>query len=1055
MNPKELEIRRQFLDEAQEYLDTLDDALLGAADAQLDSQKINAALRAAHSIKGGAGMMGFETLSALSHRLEDSFKVLKVKHQLDISVDLETLLLGAVDSLRQVIEADRLERPITEAWLTHDVLPIFDQLYEQLGEPQAEDAASILGSDDSHSIIPILFETEVEGCLQRLQVVLDHPTQPCLQEELSILAQELGGLGEMLQLTPFISLCESVLQALDQQPDRLPEIAQAALQTWRQTQALVIAGEFDNLPTVIAGDFNLAAASAEFESAAIANSALAAESDFDWTTAPLADDWQALLDQEPLTASFAPADRPTVAHQQTLLDNAPLTEASALTDDWQTLLDQEPLVEPLPPETAPLAETTIIEEAIDHSASFVAANREPVRADPPPVRPTDFRLNDGGELPLEDDLDATVRVPVRQLNQLSDLFGELTIERHGLDLNIKRLRRLSHTLSARLKLLENADTELRSAYDQEAPSYLAPALPLLAISPESRAFRDGSGLLNSNRTNPDPVNNNRFDVLEMDRYDSLHSLSQQVMETIVQLQEVSSDIALSLNEVDQNTRSLNSTSKKLQNNLTHLRLRPLSDVLDRFPRLLRELSLQYDKRVTLKITGGQTMIDRNILEILNDPLMHLIRNAFDHGIENAATRQARGKNIVGEIAIHAVNRGNRTVITLQDDGNGIPLSKIRQRAEAMGLDKALLATASDEDLLSLIFEPGFSTSDAVTALSGRGVGMDVVREHLKQIRGEIKVNTQAQLGTTFTLSVPFTLSIARVLLVESGGMLLAIPADAITEMFLLQPEAVITTANGEALVVKGQPVHLVRLSQWLHFNCPHPLHDLETPPAIDKAGILMVNRGSEAIALQIDRAWTEQEVTVRRVEGNLPLPLGFSSCTVFGDGRVVPLVNLTEMLNWIASCEYSSAAAPASVSANRWVMPTNLSQAPTKFTILIIDDSINVRRFLALTLERASYRVEQAKDGLEALEKLQAGLKVQGIICDVEMPRLDGFGFLAKIKANPSLAPVPIAMLTSRSGDKHRQLATSLGAVAYFSKPYNEQSLLLTLENLMRQPVAR
>ncbi len=1029
MNHKELEIRRQFLDEAQEYLETLDDALLGAADAQLDIQKINAALRAAHSIKGGAGMMGFETLSALSHRLEDSFKVLKIKNQLHISVELETLLLGAVDCLRQVIESDRLDRPIAEDWLTQIVLPIFDQLHEQLGEPQAEDAASMLGADDGRSIIPVLFETEVEGCLQRLQTVLDDPAQPCLQEELSILAQELGGLGEMLQLMPFISLCESVLQALAAQPERVSEIAQAALTTWRQTQAFVLAGEFDYLPTVIAGDFNLAsAASAAFDYTAIATSLelLAPEPDFDWAAALGTEEWP------------------------TLLDPMPLTESATLTADWQTLLD-EPLVERLPTVIAPLTET-VIEEPLGDFATASTDRPESTSANFT-VTTTDFQVSAGGELPVEDDLDATVRVPVRQLNHLNDLFGELTIERHGLDLNIKRLRRLSHKLNDHLKLLENADADRHSAYGREAPSYPGPSL--LTPSSQGMGGSDGTGHRSGDRVTTHTAAH-RFDILEMDRYDSLHTLSQQVMETMVQLQEVSSDIALSLNDVDQNTRKLNSTAKKLQNSLTHLRLRPLSDVLDRFPRLLRELSLQYDKRVTLKITGGQILIDRNILEVLNDPLMHLIRNAFDHGIENAATRQACGKNVVGEIAIHAANHGNRTIITLKDDGGGIPLSKIRQRAEAMGLDATLLAAASNEDLLSLIFEPGFSTSNEVTALSGRGVGMDVVREHLKQIRGEIKVNTQVGLGTTFILSVPFTLSIARVLLIESSGMLLTIPADAITEMFLFQSEDAIATATGEALLIKGQRVPLVRLGRWLHFNCPHPAHDLETPPAINAAAILMVNRGSEAVALQVDRAWTEQEVAVRRVEGNLPLPPGFSSCTVFGDGRVVPLINVAEMLTWIASCEYSSAVAPAPVSPDRLIIPANLPQPTPKSTILIIDDSINVRRFLALTLERASYRVEQAKDGLEALEKLQAGLNVQGIICDVEMPRLDGFGFLAKIKANPSLAPVPIAMLTSRSGDKHRQLATSLGAAAYFAKPYNEHSLLSTLEALMmRQPVAR
>jgi two-component system, chemotaxis family, sensor histidine kinase and response regulator PixL len=1050
MNDKELEIRRQFLDEAQEYLDTLDDALLGVADARLDIQKVNAALRAAHSIKGGAGMMGFHTLSALSHRLEDSFKVLKVQSQLDISPELEALLLGAVDSLRQVIECDRREQAIPDEWLATAVTPIFDQLYELLGEPQPEDAVSMLGGDDGRSIIPVLFETEVEGCLQRLQTVLENPEQPCLQEELSILAQELGDLGEMLQLLSFSRLCESVLQTLEMQPNRLIDIAQTALETWRYTQALVIAGEYDNLPTELGGEFSVTAAGSGFGNLEIDRVPLEPESTSDWMIDSFSEDWQTLVDNAALTESFTPEAVPFTP------EAVPFTpEAVPFTPEAVPFTSE---AVPFTPEAIPVAqvEDTPAHSTVDFtSADFTSATSaasEPEIADwpdtpipdfnpPKPPKTADFRVDDGVTPPIEDNLDATVRVPVRQLNQLNDFFGELNIERNGLALHINRLRNLAKNLNDRLKRLEDADSELRTAYVREVPNPAAGSGPLLA-APNAGSVEAADG-------------SSQFDALEMDRYDSLHTLSQQVMETIVQLQEVSSDIDLNLDRIDQSTRSLNSTSKKLQNGLAHLRMRPLSDVLDRFPRFLRELSLQQRKRVTLNVTGGQTLVDRNILEVLNDPFMHLIRNAFDHGIEDAATRKARGKAEDGEIEIRAVNRGNRTIITFSDDGGGIPLNKIRQRAEEMGLDATLLAAASDEDLLSLIFEPGFSTSTEVTILSGRGVGMDVVRDHLKQIRGDIKVTTQEGVGTTFTLSVPYTLSITRALLVESSGMLLAIPADSINEMFLLKPEDTIPTESGESLMVKGNRVTLVRLGRWLRFNCPRPAHDLEIQPSINAPAILMVNRGSEPMALQIDRAWTEQEVAVRRVEGNLPLPPGFSSCTVFGDGRVVPLVNVSEMLNWIASCEYSSAVAPAPATPSLFVLPPNASTTGAKPTILIIDDSINVRRFLALTLERASYRVEQAKDGLEALEKLQEGLKVQGIICDVEMPRLDGFGFLAKIKANPSLAPVPIAMLTSRSGDKHRKLATSLGASAYFSKPYNEQSLLATLEELIRQPVAR
>ncbi|NEQ27970.1 MAG: response regulator, partial [Microcoleus sp. SIO2G3] len=352
-----------------------------------------------------------------------------------------------------------------------------------------------------------------------------------------------------------------------------------------------------------------------------------------------------------------------------------------------------------------------------------------------------------------------------------------------------------------------------------------------------------------------------------------------------------------------------------------------------------------------------------------------------------------------------------------------------------------------EELLSLIFEPGFSTKEQVTELSGRGVGMDVVRSNLRQVRGEITVDTQAGQGTTFTISVPFTLSVARVLLAESSGMLLAFPTDVVEEMSVLESDRLVPTANGEAIGWQGGLVQLVRLGQWLRFNCPRQVEGLDTPPVISVPTVLMVNQGGQMVALQVDRCWGEQEVAIRRVEGNLPMPPGFSNCTILGDGRVVPLVNMPDLLHWLATAPAPTApmlpiAAPMLLS----IGPASIGRKPT---ILVVDDSINVRRLLALTLEKAGYEVAQAKDGEDALEKLSAGLPIQAVICDIEMPRLDGYGFLARAKANPAFEHIPIAMLTSRSSDKHRQLAMSLGATAYFSKPYNEQTLLQTLERLV------
>ncbi len=974
---KEVEIQMQFLEEATDYLNTLEAILLEIeSNNRILPEKINTALRATHSIKGGAAMMGFRELSDLAHRLEDSFKVLKTrKNSLELDTELQSLLLSGVDWLRQIVELHFQGNPIDQQWLSTFCYPVFAQLHQRLGDPTWEDAATILSpEDDGQNIIPLLFETEVESYLQQLESMLEQQQQQLqLKQKVANMAAELGGLGEMLQMKAFIQLCDSVTKHLETacHPSEIEQIARAALAAWRRSQALVLTNQLSCLPTQIELD----------RFAATEEETIASEFDT-------------------LVAKFANESKPQSTSQPTIVSSF---TASEPTDG--KFVAQQAKISP-------------------HTATKERETSE-----------------------------NTVRVPSKQLEQINDLFSELIIQRNGLNLQIEKLRKLVKTLHQRVQMLERENQQLRAAYDKMA----TPAIVSFHASSWTSAINGNTDNLALDYTYHDQNRENKFDVLEMDRYNELHLLSQEVMETVVQVQEITADIQLSLEDADQIARKQNKTSLQLQRKLTQLRMRPLSDIVDRFPRAVRELCVEYGKNVHLQIHGANTLIERSILEALNEPLMHLVRNAFDHGIEDAATRRALGKPEQGLIEITAAHQGNRTVITIKDDGRGIDTDKIRARALAMGLDEHLLAQASDEELLSLIFEPGFTTCEQVTALSGRGVGMDVVRKNLKKIQGDIKIETVAGVGTTFILSVPLSFSVARVLLVESDRMLLAFPIDAIVEIFLLANEHVISMANGQAVNWQGKILPLINLNRYLKFHCPrYDLPNLDTPPTINAPSVLIVGDKNQPQAVQIDRCWGEVEVAIRRVEGSIPLPAGFSNCTILSDGRVVALVNVGELLYKITTGEHTSKTNQLSptkrlktVFLNRFEPQTTQPLPKPKGTVLIIDDSINVRRFLALTLEKGGYRVEQAKDGQDALEKLQAGLQVQAIICDIEMPRVDGYGFLGRVKSNEQLKNIPVTMLTSRSSDKHRQLAMQLGAVAYFSKPYNEQQLLRTLEEII------
>jgi chemosensory pili system protein ChpA (sensor histidine kinase/response regulator) len=527
----------------------------------------------------------------------------------------------------------------------------------------------------------------------------------------------------------------------------------------------------------------------------------------------------------------------------------------------------------------------------------------------------------------------------------------------------------------------------------------------------------------------------------MDRYGEFHLLSQAVIENVVQIQEKVTDIDIQLNETETVTRDISRTTKQMQSSFTGVRMLPLNEIVGRFPRALRDMSIEHGKEVELVIKGGGLLVERNIIEILKDPMMHLLRNCFDHGIEAPAARIAAGKPAVGTVEITASYRGNQTVITMRDDGKGMDLAKIRAKALKMGIDEEILQATGEKELLDLIFEPGFSTAEKVTDLSGRGVGMDVVRTNLRSANGDIQIATIPGQGSTFTITVPFSLSVIKALIVDVNKMLFAFPVNAVEEMLLPTPEQIVTRKGQQFLDWEEFQVRLIDMREY--FKAPEllPLFDLNTPPKIDRPAVFLTIDGDQIYGLQVDRFWNEQEVTVRQPQGVIPLPPGLSGSAILGDGRVVPLVDPLSLARWVET--------QGEVQAEQ----TEVDWAEITLTreeiILVVDDSINVRRFVALTLERHGYRVEQAKDGQDALEKIQGGTLPTLVICDLEMPRMDGYGFLANVKSQEDTKHIPVIMLTSRSGQKHRKIAINLGASAYFAKPFNESDMLTTIRELL------
>ncbi|MDS3861982.1 response regulator [Thermosynechococcaceae cyanobacterium BACA0444] len=996
-------VRQQFLEEAQDYLEAMETGLLGLSQDGQNRGRVDGVLRAAHSIKGGAAMMGFTQLSDLAHRLEDFLKVIRAGTPVEI--DLEQQLLRGVDCLQHLISLNRQGMIAPQSWLNTQVDPVIEQLQARLGDLQPESEIALLSEDAGGDMRALLFESEVEGCLQRLEAVLASPEQLCLLEELKIVAQELEGLGQMLELPAFISYCASVSNLLEHQPYPLAAIATEIVQGWRRCQAMVLVGQFQALPERFISQPKATDFMALEELPELSDLGLDAEALFAPDAVP---DYPGLEpldishDQSEATLPFLEVGpKPALAGLENLLADV---EAALDGQEFDPVLEFSPSLLP------------------DHAHPTI-----PSRELAPPAPGASESAGNAAAY-------KTVRVAVKQLDELADLFGELTIERNGLGLHVQRLQQQMQALKDKVRRLEQSNFQLRQGYDRvTTQTFGIPTVNLqqkLAKSEIAPHWQD------------------QFDALEFDRYNPLHQLSQDVIETIVQIQEITSDLEIGLEDTERTQRDLHRTAKQMQNRLTQVRMRPFADLANRYPRMVRDLCHEYGKEVQLEINGGNTLVDRTILEALADPLLHLVRNAFDHGIESPAERTAQGKPNPAKIAISAAYRGSQTIIQIADDGQGINLEKIKQRGLEMGLDAMMLNQASERELVDLIFEPGFTTATQVTELSGRGVGMDVVRTNLQKLRGEIQVETKPGLGTTFTITVPFTLSVVRVLLVEIAGMLVAVPTDAVEEMTLFEAENLLHSAGQTLLDWDGLLMPLIQLEQWFNFPRPRPRITMEAAPIIDQPTLLVIAQGDHLLGIPTERYWGEQEVTIRQVDSALPLPPGFSGCTILGDGRIVPLVDTYGLWRWL---ETQQSQAP-NLKPKSPGLVSSQSRQSRQTTVLIVDDSINVRRFLANTLEKAGYRVEQAKDGQEALDLLSNGLSAQAVICDIEMPRLDGYGFLSHAKNLKIPKNLPVVMLTSRSSEKHRQIAINLGATAYFTKPFREADLLATLKTLVTSP---
>jgi chemosensory pili system protein ChpA (sensor histidine kinase/response regulator) len=569
--------------------------------------------------------------------------------------------------------------------------------------------------------------------------------------------------------------------------------------------------------------------------------------------------------------------------------------------------------------------------------------------------------------------------------------------------------------------------------------------------------RQGSRLVSSEVSAPSDrhVTGINFDSLEMDRFTGFHTLAQEMIELIVRVREASSDIEFVTGETEQVARQFRQVTTQLQEGITRSRMLPFGQIADRLPRAVRDISLKYGKQAELQIDGQDTLIDKVILEQLYDPMTHLVNNAITHGIESAEERSAKGKSPVGQITVRAFHQGNQTIIAVSDDGAGIDPERVKAKAIKNGLITPEAAeNMSRQEVYNLLFQPGFSTKDQVDQFAGRGIGMDVVLTSLKQMRGSIHTDSTLGKGTTFTIRLPLTLSICKALCCLSDKARIAFPMDGVEQMIDIAPNDVVANAQGQACIPWRNSLLPFRpVKELLSFNRQISRGNIYGSNRDEETISVVVLRSADIfVALQVDRVLGEQEIVIKQFEAPAPKPVGIAGATILGDGRIMPIADVLELIDLsIGRIQPDNKGTWGPSDA--FVPPQIAPVVKTEPLVLIVDDSITVRELLSMTFTNAGYRVEQARDGQEAWDKLRDGLPCDLIFCDIEMPRMDGLELLSRMQKEPRLSGLPIAMLTSRGSDRHRQMALQLGASGYFTKPYLEEALLDGAQRMLKGEV--
>ena len=607
-------------------------------------------------------------------------------------------------------------------------------------------------------------------------------------------------------------------------------------------------------------------------------------------------------------------------------------------------------------------------------------------------------------LPRQD----SIKVNAVLLDELVNQAGEINIFHSRIDEQIKqtnsRLEELQQTivrLSAQLRKLENeAEAQILSTFNKD------------------EKFDPDMSTISSD-----------FDPLELDRYSTIQQLSRSLAESISDLTSLEEMVSDNLKDLETLLLQKSRISTDLQEGLMRTRLVPFSIQLPRFQRVVRRTASELNKEVELVISGENSELDRKLLDSMVSPLEHFLRNSIAHGIELPEERLAAGKSRQGKIEINIKRSGPEIELLVSDDGAGIDVEKVREKAIAGNLLQAD-ADLSDEDVLQFILESGLSTASSVDQISGRGVGLDVVNHEIKKLNGDLRISSERGVGTRFRINLPFSLAINQSLMIQAGDDVFAVPVTSIYGVIRMQPDKIAEQlALDEPIIDYGGSTYALR---HLGSTLNHKVVSMNT--AEEQLPLLLVNTGEYRVAFLVDSVLGSREIVVKPLGPPLSNLIEYSGATIMGDGSVALILDMPGVAR--------------STSTGKSQLTNAAASQQERPLVMVVDDSITIRKVTTRILERNEYQVITAKDGVDAQRQLTDFVPAI-ILLDVEMPRMDGFELATKLRQSEEHKHVPIIMITSRTGKKHKERAAKIGVDRYLGKPFQEERLLEEISALL------